>query len=83
MSRHRSVLASCHLAIAFVLCLCGLLLGGLCALLLFEQGEVSAIWPPSPLEMIFLSLGSLIGGGLGVWTGVLTEMEWRKDKRQR
>ena len=82
--RYHSTLLLCRIVTSFLLCLCGFLLGGICtllALLLFNQGEVSAIWPPSPSEIVFLVIGSLIGGGLGVWTGVLTELEWHKDKR--
>lgn len=82
---YRFALAACRVVSFFLLCLSGLLFGGVCALftlLLFEQSEISTVWPPSPFEVVFLGLGSLIGVSLGIWAGVRSEMEWRKDERQ-
>jgi hypothetical protein len=83
--RCRSLLVVYRITSFFLLCLCGFLFGGagvLLFLLLFGQNELSTIWPPSPFEVVCLGLGSLIGGSLGIWAGVRSEMEWRKDDGQ-
>ena len=78
---YRSALVVCRVVTFILLCFCGFLCGGACVLLaflLFEPSEIAVIWPPSPIEVVLLGLGSLVGGGLGIWAGVCSEMEWRK-----